>query len=725
MIDRRQFVASAIAASLVAHPALSRLSLANPTTAGTRELVDQLSDDLVKLEWPGRDIATAARNLKTPQAAFEFVRDGVGFVDYPGSIAGAAGTLRTRVGNATDKALLLKELLVAQGHSNVSLSKAAWPADGAADSADAWRSIKGSGDERNAGWLKALKREVGAATKAATAALATNGVGLTDSSTKAKPESDWVWVEGRINGRTVVFDAVLPQAARPSEYQSNYTPKPTSLILAVDAIGNDGKASTILSWPMKMSDVIGFDATMTLVPNDKRFRTSRKDLDPKAVNEWMVSVVIGSQIGQSALFRPEGKPKANAPKRSGGLLGGLGGGGLLGGSSSSSSVEAKSLRLRIEYELADGSVTNLSRTFQNLAKGFDASELVATHQIGIAVAGVPAAVALSRQADEIMDMGKLRLALDGDDTPIEPSFMRGMSSRSATIGNMVLAAQVATARRDLAVQWNGLAVFMESTQLNKRAGKLMRMRRIDFLQQSFAPGENATARDRIAWGIATCAAEASVYETKSLNQSILSAGKLSVTRTVRSHAGEQNVLSRVVDDGGCLIHSGRTQENVWAVQPNGELLGVYSQPGSPVQAKAVTAADVTGFGFGFAMGYVGHPAGFLATGLSYYFVELGRAYLAAATVIQGVETQISGEPLPVGYYRALDKIKNMPRDLMLELLKGLARGYASSAAAKGLGHALPGSGPVKDGLIGGGVETPSVQDAVFGKGESLANEILR
>ena len=64
-------------------------------------------------EW---DIAALAATFGTdPRAAFEFVRDSIRFDPYPGVLRGASGTLSARSGNASDRALLLRELLGSMG----------------------------------------------------------------------------------------------------------------------------------------------------------------------------------------------------------------------------------------------------------------------------------------------------------------------------------------------------------------------------------------------------------------------------------------------------------------------------------------------------------------------------------------------------------------------------------------------------------------------------------
>lgn len=50
-------------------------------------------------------------------ATFAFVRDAIAYEPYGGALRGAAGCLRAKAGNATDKALLLAELLRAEGYT--------------------------------------------------------------------------------------------------------------------------------------------------------------------------------------------------------------------------------------------------------------------------------------------------------------------------------------------------------------------------------------------------------------------------------------------------------------------------------------------------------------------------------------------------------------------------------------------------------------------------------
>ena len=75
---------------------------------GAQEALDALPAE----DW---DVAALGATVADPVAAFELVRDSIGFDAYRGLLRGAQGTLGARAGNALDRAALLKALLDTQG----------------------------------------------------------------------------------------------------------------------------------------------------------------------------------------------------------------------------------------------------------------------------------------------------------------------------------------------------------------------------------------------------------------------------------------------------------------------------------------------------------------------------------------------------------------------------------------------------------------------------------
>jgi hypothetical protein len=112
------------------------------------------------------------------QAVFAYVRDQVGFVPYSGSIRGASGALESGAGNALDQALLVRELLMAQGTRS--------------------RLVRG-----RLAWSDALELVL--------------GPGQSPSATAEDPWPRWVedasdhwWLEADVDGEWVVLDPSFP-----------------------------------------------------------------------------------------------------------------------------------------------------------------------------------------------------------------------------------------------------------------------------------------------------------------------------------------------------------------------------------------------------------------------------------------------------------------------------------------------------------------------------------
>lgn len=118
-------VALGLALALILTWSIVPSSPAGELPALDDELPEQLNADrlIERLEQIGAhypegdyELAALAERLGSdPQKAFEYVRDRIGYEPYPGMLRGARGTLSGRAGNHLDRALLLRELMRAQG----------------------------------------------------------------------------------------------------------------------------------------------------------------------------------------------------------------------------------------------------------------------------------------------------------------------------------------------------------------------------------------------------------------------------------------------------------------------------------------------------------------------------------------------------------------------------------------------------------------------------------
>ena len=90
-----------------------------PTELALDEVLEAAYGGAEALPLADWDVTALAQALGTdPRAAFAFVRDSIRYDPYRGVLRGADGTLAARSGNASDRALLLHDLLAAMGVSS-------------------------------------------------------------------------------------------------------------------------------------------------------------------------------------------------------------------------------------------------------------------------------------------------------------------------------------------------------------------------------------------------------------------------------------------------------------------------------------------------------------------------------------------------------------------------------------------------------------------------------
>jgi hypothetical protein len=150
--------------------------------------------------------------------------------------------------------------------------------------------------------------------------------------------------------------------------------------------------------------------------------------------------------------------------------------------------------------------------------------------------------------------------------------------------------------------------------------------------------------------------------------------------------------------------------SVWALKPSGDLLGVFIDTHSGVSANgagSIARSQAAGDAFAAlgdgAMAALGCPAGMLVAPLQAYFQELAKAYVKAASVLDGLAKTIeTGDDSHMKGDQD-DYFKNLGRHLANALGRGFVKGWAENVAGAGIGHALGSGGrsPMADRVIDG------------------------
>ncbi|MEK7469706.1 MAG: vWA domain-containing protein [Planctomycetota bacterium] len=328
---RRTWMAiSAGAVSVVALVAFLRSCGGIAEKPKSTDLLEALLRLRSQVEWPGLDVPSAAKELGTKEKAFAWVRDEVSYVGYRGAWGGAEGTLRTRIGNSTDKALLLRALLRELGY-DARLARADFPQGEAPRPVEAKlpdfpalneiRALIGPPSGRPApdggAAARAGRDEAAAALVKMRKALTELGVEGMDSAPNgaylqepAAPEVAWVWVQARLAGAPDAawedLDPVFPGRKRPEGVTQDWTPQPAMLAIEVEAADERGRVRPLARWQGAASDAIGHEISLMFLPGTCSPDRLAKLESPAQVGLWNTILQVGPAVDRKGAFTATG-----------------------------------------------------------------------------------------------------------------------------------------------------------------------------------------------------------------------------------------------------------------------------------------------------------------------------------------------------------------------------------------------------------------------------------
>ncbi len=317
MKRRTVFALVALAALLVAAVLLARRFVSEAPPDPDQDLRAALLAARAELEWPGLDVKTAARELGSRERAVAFVKDEIASASYSGSWQGAEGTLRTRVANAADRAVLLAALLRELG-LEARLARGDWPAwEKAHEPSPPDRAIAatehllelvgahGAAPETAPVDTLALSAEVSAAV-ARLEPLAGGAFTSKHSPAPRKGEPDWVWVQVKKGEGWEDVDVVFPAAKRPAVVRAPWEPAATRVAFEVDVVDSEERRHGTTRFEGPASAVIGRGVGLTLLPGTCRIDELDRLETPDAVKLWVPCLQVGAQVIASGAFSREG-----------------------------------------------------------------------------------------------------------------------------------------------------------------------------------------------------------------------------------------------------------------------------------------------------------------------------------------------------------------------------------------------------------------------------------
>lgn len=296
-----------------------------PPVEPDEDLLGILIELREELEWPGIDVATAAKNLRTPEAAIDFVRNDTKLIIYPGEFADPDAVLRTRVASVLDRARLLEALLCEMGletrmrmarpeywkpkvnypgnferETPVALQKLAdYLGHDLGGTEDEFATLREAFEKRT----DVLKGEVNdALTKIQE--LAPEALQPASPKRLSPAVKEWAWVEYRTTneGEWIPADTTY-EAKVPNLYNVEYRPQNTSTRITLEGVRGDGSRVNLMHWS---GEAAARDLELLFLPADRKPQELMKVKEPNEIWAWAPVLQMGGEMVRGKPFTPQG-----------------------------------------------------------------------------------------------------------------------------------------------------------------------------------------------------------------------------------------------------------------------------------------------------------------------------------------------------------------------------------------------------------------------------------
>ena len=278
-----------------------------------------------ELEWPGIDVETAAKNLKTPAAALEFVRNETLLIDYPGELADPVAVLRTRTANIQDRTRLLDALLREMGYTTRLRQYSSRSPIPAADFSGDCKNKQQANLAPLVEYLnldlstvepdfdtiaQSFAAQITPLNKRVEDALETLNV-LTPELFNGPPPKPlyqqrtmWNWVEYRLNDQEA-WQRADPsfKNSLPKHQTKDYTSSPEPTNISIRGIRSDGRQVELMNWT---GTAIGRDLELLFLPADHSPSALLSIKDPNKIWSWVPVLQLGQTTKRGKPFTPAG-----------------------------------------------------------------------------------------------------------------------------------------------------------------------------------------------------------------------------------------------------------------------------------------------------------------------------------------------------------------------------------------------------------------------------------